>query len=135
MRKRESTQTARKVELLQGYWLPGLVALLLVLLLASLGVLQPLERWIYTATLSSFAPPAGSGKVAVIELEPDWQQAGLDEVLRRVGSARAVAFFPPLRTLDNAAALELVEQRLKPAAGDSKKGRREPYRTLSAMQR
>lgn len=135
MRKRESTQTARKVELLQGYWLPGLAALLLVLLLASLGLLQPLERWIYTATLSSFAPPADSGKVAVIELEPDWQQSGLDEVLRRVGSARAVAFFPSLGKLDNAAALEMVEQRLKPAAGDSKKSRREPYRTLSAMQR
>ncbi len=131
MRKRESTQTARKVELLPGYWLPGLVALLLVLLFASLGALQPLERWIYATTLGSFAPPADSGKVAVIELEPGWQQAGLDEVLRRVGAARAVAFLPRLSHLENASALTAIDARL--AALEQKKNRKEPYPTLKRL--
>lgn len=131
MRKRESTQTARKVELLPGYWFPGLLALLLVLLLASQGVLQPLERWIYATTLGSFAPPADSGKVAVIELEPGWQQAGLDEVLRRVGAARAVAFLPRLSHLENASALASIDARL--ATLEQKKNRKEPYPTLKHL--
>jgi eukaryotic-like serine/threonine-protein kinase len=135
LRKRESTQSARRVELLPGYWLPGVAALLLVLVLAAIGDMRPLERWIYAATLHSFAPPADSGKVAVIELEPDWRQSDLDEVMRRVGSARAVAFLPQLRKLENAAALEAVEQRLKPARSSSKKRRTEPYRTLGSLQR
>ena len=134
MRKRESTQTARRVELLPGYWLPGLVALLLVLVLAAVGELQPLERWIFSTTLRSFAPPADSGKVAVIELEPDWQQSGLVEVMRRLSSASAVALLPQLRRLDNAAALEAVDARLAPLAANSKKRRSEPYLTLSALQ-
>jgi eukaryotic-like serine/threonine-protein kinase len=135
LRKRESTQTARRVELLPGYWVPGMVALLLVLLLASFGLLQPLERWIYATTLSAFAPPADSGKVAVIELESDLRQSDLDEVLRRVGSARAVAFFPQLHKLDNAAALEALDRRLKPVKSNSKKRRTEPYRTLGSLHR
>jgi eukaryotic-like serine/threonine-protein kinase len=135
LRKRDSIQTARRLERLPGYWLPGLVALLLVFVLAALGDLRPLERWIYVATLHSFAPPADSGRVAVVELAPNWRQSDLDEVLRRVSSARAVAFLPQLHRLDNSSALEAVERRLKPAESSAKKRRTEPYRTLDSLHR
>jgi len=116
-------------------WLPGVFALLFVLASAAAGWLQPAERLIYDATLHAFAPPASSGKVAVVELSPGWKPTGLDETLRRLGSARAVAFLPNLEHIDNNDALAVIKRHLDALNFDRKKRHLEPYPTLLQLQR
>jgi len=131
--KRESKQTLKQGVLPAGFWLPGLAALLLVLALATTGVVQPLERWLYAVTLDDFAPSADSGRVAVIELEPGWRRSGLDEVLRRLGSARAVAFLPDSTRLANTDALEAIDRHIKSLSASKVRRNLEPYPTLQSL--
>lgn len=131
---RKTRKAVWQGERLRMEWLPGLLALLLVLVLAALDLLQPVERLVYSATLRAFAPQEASGKVAVVELSPGWRQSGLDETLRRLGSARAVAFLPSLERIENASAIEAINRRLDELNFDKKKRNLEPYPTLLGLQ-
>ena len=136
MSRRKSKTIAKNDTAPRLRWLPGLMALLLVLAGAASGVFAPLERMVYVLTLHHFAPPPASGKVAVVELPQQWSEAGLAQALARLEPARAVAFLPLLRPTENRAALELVAQQLEalpePSAGEAQHG--EPRTTLLALQ-
>lgn len=136
MFRRKSKTTLKNDTSPRLRWLPGLLALLLVLGGAASGVFAPLERMVYLLTLHHFAPSAASGEVAVVELPQQWPQAGLGQVFARLEPARAVAFLPLLKPTDNHAALELVSQQLDtlPVTPSGEAAQREPRATLLALQ-
>ena len=77
---RPNTPKIKKAAGVQRWrWLPGLFALLLVLVAAAAGLLKPLEYLVHDLTLQNFAPAAGSDKVAVVELSPQWQPLDLEK--------------------------------------------------------
>ncbi|HEY9148106.1 MAG TPA: hypothetical protein VIQ22_03765, partial [Gammaproteobacteria bacterium] len=84
MSRRKSKTIAKNDTAPRLRWLPGLMALLLVLAGAASGVFAPLERMVYVLTLHHFAPLPASGKVAVVELPQQWSEAGLAQALARL---------------------------------------------------
>lgn len=118
-------------------WAPGLLALLLVLLLAQGRQLQPLERFIYSQTLQHFAPAGRSGKVVVFALPEDeeqWSQEQLAELMKRTWRARAVGLMLPLTRKENRFASAIVSRHLEAIPFDKKKRKQEPFPTLQKLQ-
>ncbi|MFO7594481.1 MAG: protein kinase [Pseudomonadota bacterium] len=105
-------------------WLPGLFVLSLVLAVAATGLLKPLEYLIYDLTLHTFAPPAGSDKVAVVELPQQWRAGeDLEKVFQYLGKAGAVAFMPDIGQQENHTALALLNRRLESLSQEQRETR------------
>lgn len=118
-------------------WLPGLVALLLVLFAARSGVLAPAEELLYAQTLRAFAPPPVSGEVALVELPSQWRAEQLGVLLEQLRGARAVAILSPLEGGENRNALEAISRRLaqlpEPELESEVESLAEPGATLRAL--
>ncbi len=116
-------------------WAPGLLALLMVLLLAQTGLLQPLERFVYNQTLQHFAPETRSGKVVVVDVpEGEWSQAQLAELMKRTWRARAVGLMLPLTHKEYARASVVVSRYLEELPANRNQRKLEPYPTLERLQ-
>ncbi len=118
--------------------MPGLITLLLVLLLAKSGLLQPLERFVYSQTLRHFAPEGRSGKVVVVEVPEDdgeWSQEQLAELMKRTWRARAVGLMMPLTRTENSIASAVVSRYLDEFSDNESRRKLEPYPTLERLQK
>ncbi len=135
MSKRKSNKTIKQQHGQRRRWLPGLFALLLVLLLAATGVLRQAEPLIYNLTIEAFAPSVTTGDAVVVELPPNWQQDSVVELLRHLQQARSVVFTPLLRQPQNRdAALNIINGRIALLTTDKVEPKGEPYPTLKALQ-
>jgi len=116
-------------------WAPGLFSLLLVLALAGLGLLQPLEQWLYRQTLNHFAPQLDTKQVVVLTVpaEAAGGQALLAGALERLSRARAVGVMLPLERREDEHALGLVQERLARLEEDKATSTSEPLATLRTL--
>lgn len=133
LRKRNASLQVGIAGTARWRWVPGFLALLLVVLVAQAGLLQPLEGFVYSQTLQHFAPEGHSGKVVVVDVPEGerWSQQELTELMKRTWRARAVGLMLPLNRKENTHALEVVDRYMDRLPAQSKQ---EPYPTLAKLQ-
>ncbi len=135
MRRRNAKKVQGGLGAMRSRWMPGVLALLLVLLMAQQGWLQPLERFIYSQTLQHFAPEERTGKVVVVEVpQGEWSQEQLTELMKRTWRARAVGLMLPLAEPENTHASSVVARYLEALSANRNQRKEEPYPTLVRLQ-
>ncbi len=137
LRKRNATSLPGQVGTERWRWAPGFFALLVVVILAQTGLVQPLESFVYGQTLRYFAPESRSGDVVVIEVpesQESWSRDELAELMKRTWRAKGVGLILPLDRKANTLASEVVSRYLEKLPADKKKRKQEPYPTLVKLQ-